>query len=232
MSDLPEKLGNPSANPEPFEPPQILTTEMRREVLGKLAEFELCLTELPDRKAAFVLAYLANPTDAAAAVKRAGYADTQPSRKGTALLNEAPIAHCIALGANLREDRTRVTSDRTLQELAIIAFSDISNYTVDWETGNLKLHEGVPEYATRAVASVEHIVTTRGSGEDATTTHRTKIRLWSKTDALRMLALYQKLLLGNTAVVVDQSTTINDNRGQTHNYQHNEWSWGDRTIKF
>jgi hypothetical protein len=206
----------------------MLSPEQRKALLGKLAEFEIALLELAPNQQNFVMAYLTDPTNGSAAARKAGY-NGNVAVRASKLLSYPPVAAAIALGQSLREDRTFITSERTLNELAIIAFSDISNFEVG-PGGKIRLKPGVPEYAMRAVSKAEYTVTEIDDGERTTVTYKTKIHLWSKPEALRMLAMYQKLLSGEGGV----NLTVNDNRGQvhTHNYQHNEWQWGDRKVKF
>lgn len=209
--------------------PLLLTDVQRKALLGKLAEFEVLLLNLAPRQQSFALAYLSDPTNASAAARKAGYIGNVALR-ASKLLNQEKMAAVIAAGQQLREDRTYITSERTLHELAIIAFSDISNFSVG-PGGKVSVVDGVPEYAMRAVSSAEYTVTEIDTEDKVVRTYKTRIKLWSKTEALRMLAMYQKLLSGENGInlVLNQ-----DNRGQTHthNYQHNEWQWGDRKVKF
>lgn len=74
----------------------------------------------------FVEEYLLDLDPRAAAV-RAGYAPTV----GYNLLYKAPIAEAVEAGMEARSKRTRVDSDRVIQTLAAIAFSDIRE-VVSW----------------------------------------------------------------------------------------------------
>lgn len=211
--------------PLPGESAKLLTNLQRRAILGKLAEFELLLSRLTLRQQNFVLAYLNDPTNTYLAAKTAGYSESSARQEAGRLIRHPRIMACIAAGQLLREDRTMVTADRTLNELAIIAFSDVTDYEFDPTSHEVKTRPGVPSYALRAVSQVEFTVTTREGEKETTTTEKTKIKLWSKTDALRMLALYQKLLgtEGGGVVINDQSV---------HNHQHNTWQFGDRKVQF
>lgn len=209
--------------------PVLLDRNARQAFLGRLAEFEMKLVAMPDRMQAFCLAYIADPSNATAAARKAGYSTASCAIRASQLLVRRDVQALVSLGLQLREDRTMLTSDRTLNELAIIAFSSIGDYDIDPSSQQLRTRDGVPEYAMRAVASAEFSSTVRESEDGGTTTtYKTKIKLWPKTEALRLLAVYQKLLTdGAPNVVVN-----NDNRGQTHNYQHNTWQIGDRTVVF
>jgi phage terminase small subunit len=224
---LPAEVMEPA---EHDEGPLLLDPEERKRLLGKLAEFEIAVLALAPAQQAFVFAVLSDPTNLTAAARKAGYKGTSTGVRAQKLINQPKIAAAIALGQNLREDRTFISSDRTLHELAIIAFSNIGDYEVG-PGGHVKVREGVPEYALRAVSSMDYTVIEEETEKGVKITYKTKIKLWSKPEALRMLSMYQKLLSGEGGI----NLTLNqDNRGQqhTHNYQHNEWHWGDRQIKF
>lgn len=199
-----------------------ITPELRREVLGKLVEFEVRLSALTVKQQNFVLGILHDPHNITKAAKGAGYADASAHVTASQLIIDPKIAHVIALGQQLREDRTMVSADRTLNELAIIAFSSIGHFEMDPGTGKLQMAEGIPDYMMRAVSQAEFTTTVVEVGEKVTTTFKAKIKLWSKTDALRMLALYQKLFNpdGGTKIV-DKSKHI-----------HNTWMFGDKSVTF
>lgn len=228
-ADLPDGIG-PASTPEPGDSdpgPYVLTPEQRTKFLGRLADFELRLGDLTEMQANFVLAVLGNPTNYTLAATRAGY--KSPKQDAQNLLHNPRIAACIAAGEQLREDRTYLTSDRTMHEFAIIAFSDVNDFVV--ENGKLGTAEGVPAYATRAVSSVEWDED-RWLDEEGRwhTRTKTKLRLWNKVDALKMIAMYQRLLSGENGsnlggIAVDRSVHI-------HQHQHNTWVVGDNKLTF
>ena len=228
MTDAPT-IPDEAPDVEP-EPPQfgrlVLTAEQRKAYLGRLADFELKLAALPDMQAAFVLAVLSDPTNYTEAARVAGY--RFPNITSQKLLNKPRIAACLAAGETLREDRTMLTSERTLHELAILAFSDITDFTVD-SKGKVHVKDGVPAYATRAISSIEYDMTSWVDKDGLEHFDvKTKIRLWSKNDALKMIAIYQKLLSDAApAVAVDQSQHVH-----IHQHQHNTWQFGDDKLTF
>lgn len=222
---------------EPLTPSDVqvmLSPDDRKRLLGRLAEFELMLLGLAPKQQNFVMAYVADPSDGTRAARMAGYSEKRAAATACDLLKRADIAACIAAGEQLREDRTMITSDRTLHECAIIAFSDITDY--EFRRGEITTKPGIPSYATRAISSIEYTETEFIDDKgNPRTTYKTKIRLWSKDTALRMLAVYQKLLSGeNGAMLSANNVTINDNRGQshTHNHLHQSWQVGDRVLTF
>jgi phage terminase small subunit len=224
----PEVTDAPPIIHDPDSP--MLAPEARRKLLGRLAEFEVQLLALAPLQRNFVMAYVGNPTDGAKAARKAGYSEKRAATTACELLQRPEIAAAVALGEQLREDRTMITSDRTLHELAIIAFSDITDY--EFVRGQIRTRAGIPSYATRAISTIEYTETEfEDDNGKMRSVYKTKIRLWSKDTALRMLAVYQKLL-SEPGVTVNQ--TVNDNRGQTHHHEHQHQTWqiGDRTMTF
>lgn len=203
----------------------MLTPEKRQEILGKLAEFEYQLSALAPMQQGFVLAMLEDPTSQLEAARKAGYSENGASQRASILMNDARIQAVLALGQQLRQDRTMVTTDRTLNELAIIAFSNIGDYEIRPGSNQVVTREGIPEYALRAVSSAEYTTTVSESGDRVTTTYKAKIKLWSKTDALRMLAMYQKLVGGDGNV--DNSKHLH-----LHKHEHQTWDIGGKRLTF
>lgn len=200
-----------------------ITPEMRRELYNRFLEFETQLGTCTPQQQTFILAYLRDPTSAYKAGLVAGYSEASVRPYVSRLMANPKIANIIALGNNIREDRTFITADRTLQELALIAYSDITDYVIHPEDGQLQTREGVPDINTRAVASAEFttVVDDRGEGR-ITTTFKTKLKMWNKVDALRMLALYQKLVKSDGS-----SVTINN---QSEAGSQTMWVFGDKEI--
>lgn len=207
----------------------MLSPAQRQQILGKLAEFEVMLLGLPDRERAFALAYIADPSVARNAALRAGIPEKTAHIQASKLLKKPRVAAVIAMGMNLREDRTMVTSDRTIHEAAIVAFSNLNDYIVHPATGEISVREGVPEYHVRAIQSAEFTMREERYEDDAgkeiiTRTYKTKVRLWNKNDALRMLMMYQKLL---------SAGDVNINLNQQNNFHAHTWTWGDgRKLDF
>lgn len=119
--------------------------------------------------------------DGAAAARRAGYAVGRAKQTACSLLKKPAVQALIAAGKAARSQRTQVTADRVLEELALVAFSNIDHYEVDAETGRVTLAEGAPRAAKRAISSVKYRVITTKAG---VTTRETELRLWSKDTAI------------------------------------------------
>lgn len=143
-------------------------------------------TPLTEMQRLFVEEYVLDPTSATAAAIRAGFAEGSAATKASEMLAMPKIASAIARELVQREDRTQVTKDRVLNEIAILAFSDITNFVYD-EDGRVSVKEGVPEFALRAIQSVKCKRRTIPRKDDEPIYEvEVEIKLWSKTDSLRM----------------------------------------------
>lgn len=206
----------------------ILSPEERKQFLGKLAEFEIQLSALTEMQGNFVLAVLRDPTNFEKAARTAGFKN--PAVAAHRLRHKPAVAAAIALGETIREDRTLLTSDRTLHEFAIIAFSDITDFRIDPSTGKVTVREGVPEYATRAISKIK-FDSESWTDKDGEVHWRVKTELgmWNKNDALKMIAMYQKLLSGEGGanIILDNSRHVH-----MHQHQHNTWQVGDNKMTF
>jgi phage terminase small subunit len=76
--------------------------------------------------------------DVAEAAVRAGYICRQPANAGHRVLANPLVRTAIRVKLDARAERTRVTADRVVIELARIAFSDIGQIA-DWGEGGLTL---------------------------------------------------------------------------------------------
>jgi phage terminase small subunit len=154
----------------------------------------------------FVDLYVANPSSAKQAAKDAGY---KSATACAALMRNQLVQAAIAEQMNKRIERTRITQDRILQELAIIGFSNLEHYTVDPETGFVEAISGMPEHVMRAISSVKFIVTI---DEDGKETRRTEIKLWDKVAALHLagkhLGMFVEKVSGSIDVNVKQKWQI------------------------
>lgn len=112
------------------------------------AEIEEWETELTPKQRAFVREYLIDLNATQAAI-RAGYAESGASVEGSRLLANAKIASAVEAAMKMRAQRTEITADRVLQELAKIGFCDIRK-AVKWQS-SLITEEDNPEGGDIAV---------------------------------------------------------------------------------
>jgi phage terminase small subunit len=136
--------------------------------------------------------------NAAAAYRRAGYKvknDRVASVEGHRLLANPSIAAAIAAAQAARSVRTQITADRVLQEIALLAFSDLGE-VLDFSGDSVRLRPGaaIPEAARRAISSVKVKRYAEGHGDDAREVEVTEFKLWSKDAALAKLAQHLGML--------------------------------------
>ena len=121
---------------------------------------------------------------------RAGYSPKTVDAIATELLQQPAVKSEIARLLHERAERTRITADRVLEELAVIAFSDIGDYGARGD-GRMYLTPGARSDARRAVSSVKRKrVTTRTLQNGLVVIETVSIvdfRLWDKNAALRAL---------------------------------------------
>jgi phage terminase small subunit len=154
---------------------------------------------LTPKQARFVTEYLVD-LNATAAYRRAGYkvkSDEVASAASARLLGNVKVAAAVAAGQAERSERTKVTADQVVRELARLAFSD-PRQVMEWGPGGVKLRDS-SELTDDAAALVESVseTTTVGGGS-------LKVKLHSKVAALRMLAEH----LGMLKVPVELGTPV------------------------
>ena len=127
------------------------------------------LTELQKR---FVAEYLVD-LNATQAAKRAGYKDPNIGRQ---LITNHNVSEAIQKAIAKREQRTQITQDMVLRELAAIGFSKATDY-VTIESGCAVINDtsGLTDAQRGAIASIER------------TKYGIKIRLHDKVRALEKL---------------------------------------------
>jgi phage terminase small subunit len=137
----------------------------------------------------FVEAYAACP-NATEAARRAGYSAKNANVIGPRLVGKSHVREAIREALEVKEARAELTAEKTVRELMIIAFSDISDYDVD-ERGRLVIRPGAQRGARRAVkyfARKERTRTKRTPAGRVTETEVTvTIVLWDKIMALKAL---------------------------------------------
>ncbi|ALV06690.1 terminase small subunit [Roseateles depolymerans] len=130
----------------------------------------------------FVDEYLID-LNASKAALRAGYSAKTAGRIGSYLLEKPKVAAAIEEAMKERANRTNITADRILQELARVAFFDIRKlYNED---GSMKKPTELDDETAAALAAVETI---EGLEKEAgaTTTWTRKIKAVDKVSALTL----------------------------------------------
>jgi phage terminase small subunit len=143
---------------------------------------------LTDKQEAFCQQYIIDFNGTQAAI-RAGYSEATANEQASRLLANVSIQERLNELKQALSEKTGVTAQMVVNELAKIAFSDPREmFTVD---NNLVGIRQMGDKEAGAIASVEVEALFEGSGQDrmeiGTTT---KIKLWDKPRALDSLAKY------------------------------------------
>lgn len=159
---------------------------------------------LTPKQAKFVDAMLLDPDHPTAAAVSAGVPVKSAAVMANKWLKMVKIASALEASRRARAARTQITADRVLQELAILGFSDVSQYTLD-ERYHLTPVEGAPAAAMRAISSVKHKMREHYlDGELAGKDHEIEYRLWDKNTALTNLAKHLGLLVERHEINITQ----------------------------
>lgn len=146
---------------------------------------------LTDRQRVFCEEYLVdlNGTEAA---KRAGYSAKTARVMAQQNLEHPAVIEHLAVMMKERSERTQVTADRVITEVARLGFSDLRKLFDDH--GGLLPVTQWPDDMAAAVASVEVDELFEGFGENRVQVGYTKkVKLWDKPRALELLGKHLKL---------------------------------------
>lgn len=139
------------------------------------------------RRARFVALLLADPEmSATKAAEGAGYSKRSAHVTGSRLLSDVKVRAALADAQAKRVERTHFDQDRVLEEIAVLAFSDVRHYTVN-DAGDFALAVGAPDSAMHAVASVKHTI---NCGKDGRVYRTVEFRLWDKPSTLKLAAVH------------------------------------------
>lgn len=142
------------------------------------------MSKLTAKQARFVDEYLIDLNATQAAI-RAGYSKRSAGQIGEENLKKPEIQKAIQDAQQKRSERTEITQDRVLQELAKIGFSNMMDYVTPTDSGNLvtdfsKLTRD--QAAAISEVTVEEYV--EGKGDAARDVKRVKFKLSDKRAAL------------------------------------------------
>lgn len=146
--------------------------------------------ELTPKQAMFVKEYLIDLNATQAAI-RAGYSPKRADAIGHENLRKPVIDVAIQEAMDIRAEKTGITADKVLQEIAKLSFSDVRGLFD--EDGRLLPVHMLPDSIAASVSSVE-VVTTRVPGtEPVQVEHTSKIKFWDKRGSLELLGKHLKL---------------------------------------
>ena len=141
----------------------------------------------------FVQEYLID-LNATQAATRAGYSARTANEQGARLLANVSVRLRLQEAMKERTERTHITQDRVLQELARLAFSDLRKAYKD--DGSLKLPKEWDDDTAAARAGVDTTTTSVGGGdEEAPLSLATKkVKVFDKSAALTLAMRHLGLL--------------------------------------
>lgn len=154
--------------------------------------------KLTPKQALFCKEYLIDLNATQAAI-RAGYSKKTAQRIGSENLSKPLIAAEIQRLMDVRSNRTLVTADRVINEIAKLAF--INTQDILNEDGSLK---SINEWSRDDAAAIQEITEDSiGKGDDALITRR-KVKLSDKKSNLELLGRHLKLFTDK----IEQDVTV------------------------
>jgi phage terminase small subunit len=149
--------------------------------------------KLTPRQQRFVEEYLVD-LNAAQAAKRAGYSKKNIWVIGYENLRKPAIADAIRQALDERSERTQVTQDRVILELARIAFADIGRF-LQYSQGEVTV-EPLDQLSADDRAAIAQVdVTAHANGE-----RTVRLKFYSKLHALYVLAKHLGMLIERKVV--------------------------------
>jgi len=135
------------------------------------------------KRSLFVKAFIANGGNATQAAIAAGYSAKTAKQTGSRMLTFVDVKAAVEAYRAHASERAGLSAERTLQEVARIAYFD-PRRLFD-EKGNLKLITDLDDDTAAGVASVEHLEEYQGRGEDRELVgHTKKVKIADKNSAL------------------------------------------------
>jgi phage terminase small subunit len=156
------------------------------------------------RQKRFVEEFLRDLNGTQAAI-RAGYSPKTAEVQSSENLRIPKVQEALAAAMAQRSQRTQVAVDGILREIALLAYSDVSDFIID-DRGDVSLRPGAPPGAMRAVQSLRKKIHHTESG----ICYDTELRLHPKATVLRMAAEHLGLLLpAQTAAPTTVTVLVN-----------------------
>ena len=157
---------------------------------------------LTPRQARFVEEYLVDLNATQAAI-RAGYSARTADKIGSELLGKTRVAEAISQAQTTRSDRTQVTADRVVAELAAIGFAKLGDYA-EWGTDRFVLLES-KAVDTRAVQEIKvrETVLVGGEGSETVVKREYGIKLHDKIKALVKLGEHLGMWDAKASATID-----------------------------
>lgn len=159
-------------------------------------------SKLSPKQARFIEEYLVDLNATQAAV-RAGYSEKTAGAIGAENLTKPEISEAIAQAMKARENRTRITQDRVLEELARVAFFDIRRlYNSD---GSMKRPDQLDDEAAAVLSGIDVVEQATVAADEEgniqpTPTFTKKAKTFDKMAALSLAMRHLGMLKDKTEV--------------------------------
>ena len=159
---------------------------------------------LNPKQAIFVREYLIDKNATQAAI-RAGYSAKTADRIGPELLGNSCVEAAVNRNLIKQQERTEVTADRVLRELAAIAFADTRK--LYREDGSIKSPGELDDRTASALAGID---TEERDGEDGYRAYTRKVKQWDKVKALELLGKHLGLYptRGTLSIALDGQVDV------------------------
>ena len=147
------------------------------------------------------------------AAVRAKYSEKTAMVQASQLLSLLNVQQRIAELRAIRQERTNVTQDRVVRELAMLGFSDLANYiTIDKLTGAIqaKGFEDMPPGESRALKSIkeDRAIKEDADGKGVTVYDKVSFTMHDKIRALEILAKHLGMLVERHEMTGDEGGPI------------------------
>lgn len=136
--------------------------------------------------------------NATQAAIRAGYSAQTAYEQGSRLLRNAEVQEFVSKAQQERSERTGITADRVLQELALIGFVDMGDYA-RWSPDGVTLLES-SEVNTRPVAEVKETHSKYGTS--------VSFKLHDKVGALEKLGKHLGIFVDKSEVTHSGAVSV------------------------
>lgn len=154
--------------------------------------------DLTPKQQRFAEEYLIDMNATRAAI-RAGYSKKTAEQQGYQLLHKTLVLNAINTAAQARSERTQVTADMVVKELARIGFSDLRNVLT--KSGQLVDPQDWDDDTAGAISSIEVVAKLGGNGDDNEPIEYThKIKTWDKNSALEKLGKHLGMFVDKSEV--------------------------------
>lgn len=168
------------------------------------------------QQAQFAEEYLTDLDGKAAAI-RAGYAPSSAAVQANRLLNHVGVAAYIGDMMEERQQRTMITQDQVLRELALLGLSNVENFIIN-DAGNVELATGARSEEMKTIKKMKRTIKYDKEGNKIT---ETELEFWDKVAALRLAGKHLGMF-----------TEINLH---AHKHEHEVkqvWDFGGQEVEF